>query len=118
MAGGPTWSGVGKALLVLAVLWWAWSGYAWLTSVVDPEEGSVRFVIFAAMAAFLVVALSVPGAFEDLDLMFALASRDDPDLRSSVTSLAISSAVAIGLLTAAAAVEGEAQVALWGVSLL
>src|SRR5688500_13714556 len=66
MALDPTWVGLAEALVVLAVLWWAWSGYAWLTSVVDPEEGAVRFVIFAAMAAFLVVALCVPEAFEDL----------------------------------------------------
>ena len=33
-----------KGLLVLGVLWWAWVGYAWLTSVVDPEEGAVRLV--------------------------------------------------------------------------
>ena len=38
-------------------MWWSWVGYAWLTSVVDPEEGGVRLVMFAAMAAFLVVAL-------------------------------------------------------------
>jgi len=133
MAHEPTWAGVGKALLILAVVWWAWSGYAWLTSVVDPEEGAVRFVIFAAMAAFLVVALAVPEAFEDLGLtfaiayggvramhlaLFALASRDDPSLRRSVRSLAISSAIAIGLLAAASGVDGRAQVALWGLALV
>ncbi|MGH9273173.1 MAG: low temperature requirement protein A [Acidimicrobiales bacterium] len=133
MAHEPTWTGLGKALLVLAVLWWAWSGYAWLTSVVDPEEGAVRFVIFAAMAAFLVVALCVPEAFEDLGLtfavayggvramhlaLFALASRGDPELRGSVTALAISSAIAIGLLAAASYADGSAQGALWGVALL
>ncbi len=46
MADEHAWAGVGKAMLVLAVLWWAWVGYAWLTSVVDPEEGSVRIVMF------------------------------------------------------------------------
>ena len=55
------------------MLWWSWGGYAWLTSVVDPEEGAVRIVIFAAMAALLVAALSVPGAFDDDALAFALA---------------------------------------------
>ena len=82
---------------MLGVLWWGWVGYAWLTSVVDPEEGAVRLAIFAAMAGFLVVALCVPEAFGDLGLTFAvaygvvrgahialfvLASRDDAGLRA------------------------------------
>ena len=48
----PVWGGVGKCI-VLGLMWWSWVGYAWLTSVVNPEEGSVRFAIFAAMAAML-----------------------------------------------------------------
>jgi hypothetical protein len=28
----PTWAGLGRGLLVLAVLWWCWAAYAWLTS--------------------------------------------------------------------------------------
>ena len=64
-----------RALLVLGMLWWSWVGYAWLTSVVDPEEGAVRLVIFVAMAAFLVAALCVPGAFGSEALLFALRLR-------------------------------------------
>ncbi len=60
-------------MLVLAVLWWAWVGYAWLTSVIDPEEGAVRIALFAAMAGLLVVALCVPEAFGDRALGFAIA---------------------------------------------
>ena len=36
----PTFAGIGRGVLVLAALWWAWSAYAWLTNTVDPEEGS------------------------------------------------------------------------------
>lgn len=32
-----SWSGLAQGLLVLGVLWWAWVGYSWLTSVIDPE---------------------------------------------------------------------------------
>ena len=60
-------------MLVLGVLWWSWVGYAWLTSVVDPEEGAVRIAIFGAMAALLIVSLCVPEAFGGLALEFALA---------------------------------------------
>jgi len=98
MADEPTWSGVGKGLVILGMLWWSWVGYSWLTSVIDPEEGAVRLAIFAAMAALLVVAECVPEAFGDLGLLFAggyavvriahialfmAASRDDPGLRTS-----------------------------------
>src|SRR5436309_1390089 len=71
MSHEPTWAGLAKGMLVLGVLWWSWVGYAWLTSVVDPEEGAVRFAIFGAMAAVLVCALCVPRAFDNLGLLFA-----------------------------------------------
>ena len=124
----PTWLGVAKGAIVLAVLWWSWGGYAWLTSVVDPEEGTVRIVIFLAMAALLVCALCVPGAFDNDALLFAcaygvvraahialfiLASRDDPGLRRSVRGLAGSTALGVALLLAAAFVRGVPQGALW-----
>jgi low temperature requirement protein LtrA len=133
MAAQPTWEGVGKGLLVLGVLWWSWVGYAWLTSVVDPEEGAVRLVIFAAMAAFLVAALCVPEAFDDAGLLFAcaygvvrfsqialflLASRDDPSLRRSVFGLAGGTAIGVGLLVAASAFNGAPQAGLWALALL
>jgi len=129
----PTWEGMLKGLLVLAVLWWSWTGYAWLTSVVDPEEGSVRLAMFAAMAAFLVAALCVPGAFGSEALLFAcayavvrgahivlflLASRDDPALRHSVLGLAVSTALGAGMLFIAAFASGGVQLGLWGVALL
>ena len=132
MAADPTWAGLGKGLLVLALLWWAWVGYAWLTSVVDPEEGVVRFAIFGAMAALLVVALCVPQAFGDEALLFAfaygavraaqialftIASRDEPGLRRSVNGLAGSTALGVGLLIAGAAVGGGWQIALWVLAL-
>ena len=133
MAGKPTWSGLAEGMLVLAVLWWSWTGYTWLTSVLDPEEGVVRIVIFAAMAAFLIVAICVPEAFDSLALEFALAygavraahialfvlaSRDDAGLRRSVIDLGLSTAVGVGLLVGASFLDGLAQGGLWVFALL
>jgi low temperature requirement protein LtrA len=133
MAAEPTWEGLARALLILAVLWWSWTAYAWLTSVVDPEEGAVRLVMFTAMAAFLVAALCVPEAFDSQGLLFAcaygvvrwaqiglfvLASGNDPRLRQSVIGLAGGTAVGVGLLLAASAFDGALQGALWGLALL
>ncbi len=132
MADEPTWEGLAKGLLVLGVLWWSWVGYAWLTSVVDPEEDAVRLVMFVAMAALLVAGLCVPGAFDDSALIFALAyavvriahiflfmlaSRDDPLFRKSVVGLACSTAIGTGLLVGASFADGGLQGGLWAVAL-
>jgi low temperature requirement protein LtrA len=113
-------------------MWWAWVGYTWLCSVVDPEEGAVRLLIFAAMAALLVVALAIPEAFGDEALVFALAygfvravqvallviaGRDDAGLRHSAVGLGISTAIGVGLLTAASFADGGLQGALWAIAL-
>ncbi|HEV2901936.1 MAG TPA: low temperature requirement protein A [Gaiellaceae bacterium] len=133
MADDPTWAGLARGLLVLGVLWWSWVGYAWLTSVLDPEEGGVRLVMFAAMAALLVVALCVPGAFGDDAFLFAcaygvvrfsqiglfvIASRENPALRQSVLGLAGGTAVGVGLIVAASGLDGWAQGAVWALALV
>ena len=104
MESGHGWRTVVQGLLVLGLLWWSWVGYAWLTSVVDPDDGVPRIVMFVAMAGMLVVALCVPEAFESRALgltlaaaygvvraahigLFAIASSDDPQLRRSVMGL-------------------------------
>ena len=132
MANDPTWGGIAQGLLVLGVLWWAWVGYAWLTSVVEPEEGAVRLVIFAAMAALLVVSLCVPEAFDDLGLTFAVAygfvrashialfwisSREDPAFRRSTAGLGVGTAVGVGLLVLASFFDGAVQGGIWALAL-
>jgi low temperature requirement protein LtrA len=132
MSHHPTWPGIAQGLLVLGMLWWAWTGYSWLTSVIDPEEGAVRLVMFGATAALLLVSICVPEAFGDLALAFALiygvvrtahialfmlASPEDDALRHSVLALAASTAVAVALLAAASLFDGLAQGALWALAL-
>ena len=133
MARDPTWGGIGRGVLVLGLLWWSWVGYAWLTSVVDPDEGPVRLVLFAAMAALLVTSLCVPDAFGDLGLMFAvaygvvraahialfvLASREDPELRHSVIGLGASTAAGVAVLVAGSLLDGNGQAAVWAAALV
>jgi low temperature requirement protein LtrA len=129
----PTWEGLGQGLLVLALLWWSWGGYAWLTSVLDPEDDAVRIAMFAAMAGLLLASICIPQAFGDLAVEFAiaygivraahialfvLASRDDLDLRHSVGTLAVSTTIGVGLLLAGALVGGSGQTVLWVIALV
>jgi low temperature requirement protein LtrA len=127
----PTWGGVLKGMLLLSAVWWAWSAYAWLTNALDPEEGGVRILVFAAIAAMLVLSLAEPGAFGSdgvifgvaylvvrlLHLvLFAIAGRGDADMTRAIGRIS-ASIVAPVLLIAAGFVHGAAQLALWGAAL-
>lgn len=127
----PSWSGVLRGMLVLAALWWAWSGYAWLTSAVDVDEGGVRLAMLAAMAAMLIVALAVPDAFGDDGVVFGVAyligrvlhlvlyttvGRGDPDLRRAVLRVAPTELTAGVLLVIAGVLHGNGRLALWAVA--
>jgi low temperature requirement protein LtrA len=132
MSEDPTWSGVMRGLLVLAALWWAWSGYAWLTNTLEPEEAVVRVGMFSAMAAMLVVALAVPGAF-DRDaalfgiaylvvrvlqlLLFVVAGKRDSDLLGAVVRQLLPAMVSPAIIVVAALFDGTTQIALWAVAL-
>ena len=127
-----TWQGVGRGLLVLAAIWWAWTGYAWLTNALEPEEGQVRVGMFGAMAAMLVVALAVPDAFGDDAVLFgvayllvrllnlvlyAIAGRRDPDLLRALVGFAPTATIGPVCILVAGSVDGSAQTALWVVGL-
>ena len=128
----PTWAGLAKGLVVLGVLWWSWAAYAWLTNTINPEEGLVRIAMFGAMTAMLVASLAVPDVFGDDAFLFAcaygivrlahlvlyaVAGREDRGLMGAVARLAVGSAMGVGLLFVAAALDGPAQVAVWVLAL-
>jgi len=133
MSDNPTWEGLGQGVLVLGLLWWSWVAYAWFTSVLDPEEGEVRIVLFAVMAAFLIAALCIPAAFEGLGLelaiaygvvraahiaLFLIVSHDDPGLRRSTLGLGVGAAIGTSLLIAGSFLDPGPQAAVWGLALL
>jgi low temperature requirement protein LtrA len=127
MAGDPTWAGLGRGLLVLAALWWAWGAYAWLTNEIDPEEGSALLALLGAMAAMFVSALAVPGAFTSDGVLFGIAYfalramhivlfaavTPNVDVRQAAFRLARTAIPGPALLVVAGFLDGPAQIALW-----
>src|SRR5919205_2433280 len=68
-----SWAGLGRAMLVLALVWWAWSAFVWMTNAHDPDAPHVRAALFGAMILTFLVALAVPGAWGDEATLFAVA---------------------------------------------
>src|SRR4051794_1102896 len=124
----PTWGGVLRGGLILAVLWWAWTIYAWFTSTLNVDEGTVRLAMLAAMGAMLFVGLAVPGAFGDHAVLFgcayafvrvlhiglsALVAGDDRNRRSALLRFAPTSILSASLLVVAAFVGGDTRIVMW-----
>jgi len=141
MADDLTVRGMVRGLLVLALLWWCWVGYAWLGNVVQADEGVGRLTMFGAMAAMFVMALTVPEAFDDIEgglagpvvLAFAyLAVRllhltifwlaagagHDYALRGQLLRFAPSVLGSTALLLVASQLEGRAQTLTWAAVLI
>ncbi|SCG63572.1 low temperature requirement protein A [Micromonospora inositola] len=55
-----------RCLLVLALLWWCWTGFAVVGNLVRADQGVLPVVGFVTVAAIFLLALSMPGAFVDL----------------------------------------------------
>ena len=65
--------GVAQAAVMLAIVWWMYGGYAWLTNLAPPDRAARRAAMVAGMISYLVLALAIPDAFEGNGLEFGLA---------------------------------------------
>ncbi len=121
-------SGMLRGLLVLALLWWSWVGYAWLTNSIDVDDPKTRISFFVAMAAFTVVALAAPRAYGDDALAFALAyavvramqvglysygTDDDDPNHGAILRLAPGFLLSATLVIGGALIGGDAQPWIW-----
>jgi low temperature requirement protein LtrA len=129
----PTWQGFLRGTLVLALVWWAWGGYTWMTNAIEVESFGVQLAFLGAMAASFFMALGVPGAFGDDALWFAVpylvvrvlqvvvyvwGLRDDPQHQAAIRKLAPWFLVAPALVLAGAFLDDELRATLWTLSLV
>lgn len=138
LAADTTLTGLARGVLVLAIMWWAWVGYSWLGNVVRADEGLSRIVMFGAMAALFVAALTIPEAFDDAPgglsgpvvfavcyflvraahlLLFWIAAEADPGLRHQLRRWTPSVITGTVLLLVASQTSGVVQILLWAAAL-
>ena len=139
MAADLTAGGLVRGLLVVALLWWSWTGYAWLGNLVRADQGITRLGMFAAMAVMFVLALSIPEAFDDAPgglsgpvvvavcyflfralhlVLFYLSSSGDAGLRAQLLRFTPAMLGGAALLLAAAYTDGPLQTWLWVAALV
>jgi low temperature requirement protein LtrA len=85
-------AGLVETLILFLAVWWVWVYTAWATNWLDPDRGPVRAMLFAMMAAGLVMAVALPRAFAETGLVFALAHAAMQVCRTAFTWYALGAA--------------------------
>lgn len=59
----PNPAGIAQGVLILAILFWMYGGFAWLTNAMGTDGTLQRLIVLAGMAALFVCSQAVPEAF-------------------------------------------------------
>src|SRR5437588_10658919 len=57
------WTGFGQSMLVLALVWWAWSAFVWAANAEATTSPMLRASLLLATLCILVAGLAVPSAW-------------------------------------------------------
>jgi len=65
--------GVLQVTVLFLAVWWVWVYTTWVTNWLDPDRTPVRVLLFLLMLGGLVLSTTIPKAFEERGLWFAVA---------------------------------------------
>ena len=120
-------------VLFLAV-WWVWVFTSWITNWLNPEKTPVRLLLFAMMLGGLVLSTSIPAAFEERGLWFAIAyaamqvgktiflwlSTPPSRPRTRMNAIRIAAWLSMSAIfwIAGGVMEGQSRLVLWAIALV
>jgi low temperature requirement protein LtrA len=122
------WVRLGEAMLVLALVWWAWSAFVWAANAQEEQSRTLRACLLAGTVLIFIVGLAVPNAFGRNSLLFAIAyalvrflhlgvyidaSRRGHAGMAAILSFAVTVVIGMVLLVAGALTHGWARAVLW-----
>jgi low temperature requirement protein LtrA len=125
------WAGFGRSMLILALVWWAWSAFVWAANAQSDDSRALRLVLLLAAAFIFIAGVALPQAFGAEGLLFAItyamvrvlhlalyadASRRGRARWSSIAGFAVTVAIGMALLIVGAALEGGARIVLWAIA--
>lgn len=128
------WTGLGEAVLVFWLVWWAWSQFTWALNAADTTHTAVELgTLFATGVAFF-MAVALPGAFSGDAIWFAapyvlvrliglalyirVAWAADASQHAAVRTFALMSVGGLAAVLAGAIAGGTTLYWLWGLAIL
>jgi low temperature requirement protein LtrA len=126
-----SWAGFGRAMLVLALVWWAWSAFVWAANAEPDNSPTLRACLLVSSIAIFISGLSIPHAFEAEGTLFTVtysvvrflhlglyadASKRGNAAWSAIVGFAVTVTVGMALLIGGSFATGTLRIALWVVA--
>ncbi len=124
----PTWLRFGQSMLVLALIWWAWSAFVWAANAQATASRTLRGVLLLSTLFIFITGLAVPRAFGGESTLFALsyaavrllhlalyadASRKGDASWAAIAGFSVTVVIGMVLLIAGSLVHGWARGVMW-----
>ncbi len=132
LADRTSWERLGQSMLVLALVWWAWSAFVWAANAHPADSRVLQACLLTGTILIFIVGLSVPQAFGDEALLFAAsyvavrllhlavyidASRRGSAGRAAIAGFGVTVLIGMALLLAGAIAHGWGRALLWTLAL-
>jgi len=123
-----TWAGFGRAMLVLALVWWAWSAFVWAANAQLETSTTLRVCLLVSSVSIFITGLSIPRAFGSEGTLFVItyaivrflhlalyadASRRGDAKWSAIAGFALTVTIGMALLIAGSFATGAVRILLW-----
>jgi low temperature requirement protein LtrA len=123
-----SWAGFGRSMLVLALVWWAWSAFVWAANAAEDDSAVLRAVLLLAMLLIFVAGLALPEAFGNHSTLFAVtyalvrmlhlalyaqASRQGNASWAAISGFAVTVAIGMALLVAGSFAHDGLRIGMW-----
>ena len=128
LANHLTWAGFGESMLVLALVWWAWSAFVWAANAEATDSPALRLTLLLATVFIFIAGLAVPRAWGSEATLFVCAyavvrvlhlalyvyeSRRGNASLSAIAGFAVTVAIGMVLLIVGSFLHGAPRAILW-----
>ena len=127
-----TWGGFLRGMILLALIWWAWSAFVWAANAQAEDSATMQRSLLASLVLIFLAGIAVPDAFGEEATLFALtycgvrlihlglyvdASRRGNASWEAIAGFGLATLAALGLLVVGSFFDLVGQTIFWTVAL-
>jgi low temperature requirement protein LtrA len=126
-----SWAWFGRSMLVLALVWWAWSAFVWAANAQTATSSTLRVCLLLSTVLIFITGLALPDAYGADGTLFvatyalvrflhlalyADASRQGNASWKAIAGFSVTVVIGMALLLAGSFLHGGLRIGLWAIA--